>query len=111
MPGENNGYSQGLFNAQGPRDFADAIKGIGTNLTSVTGDFTAFGSAAEDALKKIETRLGSLSDQANNLQSALGGGGQARGGGDGGAGTGWQPDTSERGGGTGGRRGNQTGVG
>ena len=106
MPGENNGYSQGLFNPQGPRDFATAIGDIGKNLGEAAQAFTSFGSSAEDALRKIETRLGNLTDQAGNLQGALGGGGR----GDGGAGADWSYDPNAKDGGVGGRRG-QNGLG
>ena len=66
-----DGYGVGLFDSKGPTAFAASIKGIATELSSVQGAFTAFGSSAANSLGQISSAIENLTAKLSGLQQGV----------------------------------------
>jgi hypothetical protein len=101
-----DGYGAGLFDSKGPKDFADAIGGISTKLSTVSDSFGSFGTAASTSLANISNAVDNLVNKLQGLSGQITQLGQAvpTGGGGGGGGR-WSgrrgPGSTSPGGGSG----------
>lgn len=85
------GYGIGLFDSEGPENFAKSIGKITAALTGVQTGFTNFGSAASKSLGGLGSTIDSLIKKLGDLQKMTnatpGGGGRGGGGASGGGGS------------------------
>src|SRR5882672_11417516 len=82
----DGGYGAGLFDSEGPKQFAEEVGKISSALTGVQTAFTTFSTAASKSVGAVASAVDALIaklGQASQLQQGLGASGGGGGGGGG----------------------------